>query len=201
MSTISQLKARARKTLGNGIFTNEWMFALLVVVIIDAITTLTSSFVIGIIITGLISFGINKYFLYRSRNLIKHDSLEVLFDGVKGDVAGNLVLGLLTTLYIFLWALLFLIPGIVKSYSYSMVYFIKIDHPEYTAKQAMSESERLMKGNKTRLFLLDLSFIGWMFVGALCFGVGSFWVSAYMQATYAEFYRDLIGETETFYEA
>ena len=190
----NELRQRARQTLGNGIFKNEWIFALLVSLIAEAIIAFTSTFLLCLLIIGIVSIGLNKYYLCRSRNNIKYDNFGILLDGVKGDVAGNLILGLLVTIFTALWSLLFVIPGIVKSYAYSMAYYIKIDHPEYTATQAIDESRKLMNGNKMRLFLLDLSFIGWLIVGALCFGIGSLWVSAYMDATHAEFYRDLIND-------
>lgn len=197
----SELRAKARKTLGNGIFTNEWIFALLVSLIAGAVIGFTSSFLLGVLIIGIVNIGLNKYYLYRSRNTVKYDDFNILIDGVKVDVAGNVVLGLLITLFTALWSLLFVIPGIVKSYSYSMAYFLKIDHPEYTATQAIDESRRIMNGHKMKLFLLDLSFIGWLILGSLCFGIGTLWVNAYMQASRAEFYRDLVGETVIVTEA
>ncbi len=190
-----ELRRRARQVLGGGIFTNQWVFALLVSLIGSAIIGFTSSFIIGLIVIGIVNIGVYKYYLSRSRNNIKYDNFEILIDGVKGDVGGNVGLGLLITIFTFLWSLLFVVPGIVKSYAYSMAYYIKIDHPEYTATQAIDESRKIMNGNKMKLFLLDLSFIGWIILGALCFGVGTLWVNAYMQASRTEFYRDLIGDT------
>ena len=196
MMANEELREKARGILGGKIFTSEWLYALLVSLIAGAVIGFTSSFIIGILVIGIVNIGLNKYYLYRSRKSIKFDNFAVLIDGVKGDVGGNIILGLLVTLFTFLWSLLFVIPGIVKAYSYSMAYFIKIDHPEYTATQAIDESRRIMNGNKMKLFLLDLSFIGWMIVGSLCFGIGVLWVNAYMQAAHAEFYRDIIGDGE-----
>ena len=175
MMANKELREKARGILGGKILTSEWLYALLVSLIAGAVIGFTSSFIIGILVIGIVNIGLNKYYLYRSRKSIKFDNFAVLIDGVKGDVGGNIILGLLVTLFTFLWSLLFVIPGIVKAYSYSMAYFIKIDHPEYTATQAIDESRRIMNGNKMKLFLLDLSFIGWMIVGSLCFGIGVLW--------------------------
>ena len=194
MLNNAELRQKARQNLGNGIFKNEWVFALLISAIAAAVIGFTSTLVVGILLIGIVNIGLKNYYLSRSRNTIKYDNYEVLLSGTKGDIAGNVLLGLLTTLFTALWSLLFVIPGIVKSYAYSMAYYIKIDHPEYTATQAIDESRKLMNGNKMRLFLLDLTFIGWLIVGALCFGIGSLWVNAYMDATHAEFYRDLIND-------
>ena len=190
-----ELRRRARQTLGNNIFSNEWIFALLVLAIAGTIIGITSTFIVGLLVVGVVNISVNKYFLSRSRNKIRYDNVNVLGDGLKIDLAGNVVLGLLETFLILLWSLLLIIPGVIKSYAYSMAYFVKIDNPNYTAKQALDESERLMKGNKMKLFLLDLSFIGWAFLGVLCLGVGTLWVNTYIKATYTEFYRDLVGES------
>ena len=195
MTSNAELRARARKTLGNGLFTNEWLFAMLASLIASAVIGFTSTFIIGFLIAGIVYIGIGKYYLGRARRTVKHDDFMVLIDGAKGDIGGNIILGLLIGIFTFLWSLLFIIPGIVKSYAYSMAYFIKIDHPEYTATQALDESQKIMKGNKMKLFLLDLSFIGWIILGALCFGIGTLWVTAYMEAAHAEFYRDINGES------
>ena len=194
MVSNQELRSRARRTLGNQIFSNTWLYALLLSLLVGLVIGLTTSFLLGLIIAGVLEYGHSKYYLLRSRNLIHYDSLMVVTDGVKEDVGGNIILGLLSTLFVFLWSLLFIIPGIVKAYSYSMAYFIKVDHPEYTPTQALDESKRIMDGNKMKLFMLDLSFIGWLILGSLTFGIGTLWVTPYMKAAHAEFYRDIIGE-------
>lgn len=194
MTENCELRARARKVLGGRIFSNEWLLALVVSLIVSAVVGITSYVMVGILLTGIMTFGHDKYYLGRSRGTVKSDQFEVLIDGFKNNVGSNLLLGLLIAIFTALWSLLFVIPGIVKAYSYSMAYYVKVDHPEYTATQAIDESRRIMNGNKMKLFLLDLSFIGWIIVGAICFGVGTLWVIAYMNAAYTEFYRDIIGD-------
>ena len=87
--------------------------------------------------------------------------------------------------------MLFVVPGIVKHYAYSMSFYIAADHPEYTWNQCMDASKRMTAGHKGELFVLDLSFIGWFFVGALCLGVGSLWVTPYYNASWANYYDAL----------
>ncbi len=98
---------------------------------------------------------------------------------------------LLTSLFITLWSLLFVIPGIIASYSYSMVSYILAENPGMSASEAIRESKRLMQGNKWRLFCLDLSFIGWSFVCIFTLGIASLWVLPYTQASRAAFYREI----------
>ena len=71
--------------------------------------------------------------------------------------------------------------------------FIAYDHPDYDWKKCLDESQRMMKGHKMEYFLLNLSFIGWMIVGALCLGVGLLWVKPYITAAQTSFYQNLVG--------
>ena len=92
----------------------------------------------------------------------------------------------------FLWTCLFIIPGIVMGYAYSMTFYIMKDHPEYSALEAIRASKEMMKGYKMKLFLLQLSFIGWEIVAVLfCCGIGLLWVEPYKQAAIAELYEHI----------
>ena len=75
-----------------------------------------------------------------------------------------------------------------------MAYYIMVDHPEYTWKQCLDESQKMMKGHKGQLFCLDLSFIGWYIVGMLCLGLGVLWVYPYHHVARTEFYHALKGD-------
>ena len=99
-------------------------------------------------------------------------------------------------LYILLWSLLLVIPGIIASYSYAMTDYILADHPEMTAGEAIGRSKELMYGNRWRLFCLNVSFIGWDILNTLTLGIGSLWLNPYKQAAQADFYRE-ISVTET----
>jgi uncharacterized membrane protein len=98
----------------------------------------------------------------------------------------------LTSIYIFLWSLLLIIPGIIKSFSYSQVYFILKDHPTMSVNGAITESRRLMDGFKGKYFLLLLSFIGWALLCAITFGIASLWITPYFTASLAAFYDQLV---------
>lgn len=118
-----------------------------------------------------------------------------LFDGFK-NYGSSLALYILILIFTFLWTLLLIIPGIIKSYSYSMSYFILADHPQMPANHARKYSIELMKGNKWRLFCLDFSFIGWILLSILTLGILSFWIVPYRETARAEFYRYLVSEDE-----
>ena len=99
---------------------------------------------------------------------------------------------LVKKVYIFLWGLLFVIPGIVKAYSYRMVPYVLAEDPFISHNDAILLSRRMMDGNKLSVFVLDLSYIGWYFLTALTAGLlGIFYVNPYVYATDAELYRIL----------
>ena len=106
-------------------------------------------------------------------------------------MVNNIVTGLLQSLFVFLWSLLFVIPGVIKSYAYAMTFFIINDNPDISPMDALHESERLMDGHKMELFMLDLSFIFWHLLVIVTFGIASLWVAPYVHASHAAFYEEL----------
>ncbi len=95
-------------------------------------------------------------------------------------------------LYVFLWALLFIIPGIVKKYQYLMVPYILSEYPDMEYQEALARSRDMMEGNKWKAFVLGLSFILWDFLGAITFGIVEiFYVNPYRNLTFAALYDEL----------
>ena len=138
------------------------------------------------VLRGSISIGHDRFCL----KLV--DGEQAQFDDLFSafDIFGSaFVLNLLIALKVFAWSLLFVIPGIVKAYAYSMAYYIKLDHPDYGWNACITASRQLMDGHKWEKFVLDLSFLGWIIVGSLCLGVGTLWVTPYMEAANAQFYE------------
>lgn len=187
----TELKARARAQLGGGIFQNAWMVALAVCLLIGLMETAASGVIPAIgalLIIGPLEYGKAYLFLKQARDG-QPMQLGDMFRGFQDDFGGTFLIGLMTNIFTALWSLLFVIPGIVKAYSYSMAYYIKLDHPDYGWKACIDESRRMMQGHKWERFVLDLSFLGWIIVGSLCLGVGSLWVTPYMEATRAQYYE------------
>lgn len=102
-------------------------------------------------------------------------------------------------LYVALWSILLVIPGIMKSYSYAMTPFILAEHPELTATQAIEWSEELMEGHKMDLFILDLTFIGWEILAGMLWNLGHLVLNPYKNAAHAAFYRQLLEERRRLY--
>lgn len=192
MQTASEYRRRAREALEGNIFGNTWLFMVLVVLVTGAILSVSGIIFIGpLLLIGPISIGICSYTLHVVRNTEKKNKIAPLLDGFRGSVGNSILVGLLATIFTALWSLLFVIPGIVKAIAYSQCYFIALEHPEYDANTCITESRKMMNGHKWEYFCLQFSFIGWMIVGSFCLGVGTLWVSAYMNAANAAFYEDL----------
>ena len=136
-----------------------------------------------------LEWGYSIMFLPLVRQEGKLD-LGMLFDGFK-DYGRILLTLLLMSVYVFLWALLLLVPGFIKAYSYSMTPYILKDRPDLKCNAAIEESMRMMRGNKMKLFLLDLSFIGWALLCILTLGIGLLWLEPYMVSARAAFYEEL----------
>ena len=123
--------------------------------------------------------------------------LENLFDGFRGGRYTRVFCAIfLVNLFTFFWALLLIIPGIMKAFSYALTPYILLDEPELTARQAITRSCEIMEGRRWKLFCLSLSFIGWGILSLLTFGIGFLWLVPYMNASIAAFYEDARAEYE-----
>lgn len=111
------------------------------------------------------------------------------FSGFKCFVS-NFVIGIMYTLQITLWTLFFIVPGVYMAYSYALAFHVKSDNPDFRWKQCFDESERLMEGNRWRLFKLQISHIGWFFVGLSFVGIGAYWAEPYLYTSTAVFYEE-----------
>lgn len=192
MISRAAIKANAKAQLGNNLFGNTWLMALVVGLVYGVIIGAAGMTYAGIIIlVGPMGIGLASVFLSLARGDGEVRLERMFTDGFSQQFGRNLLLGLLRGLFTALWSMLFVVPGIVKHYAYSMSFYIAADHPEYTWNQCMDASKRMTAGHKGELFVLDLSFIGWFFVGALCLGVGSLWVTPYYNASWANYYDAL----------
>ncbi|PEL84708.1 DUF975 family protein [Bacillus wiedmannii] len=176
----------AVEMLTTGIFSIFWGWE-------EASDSLTVSIIVMLVI-GPLTVGASYFVL----NVIRGTNARIghIFrwfnDGSK--FMKSFLTYLLMNVYLVLWTLLLIIPGIIKSFSYSMTYFILNDHPEYTANQAITESRRMMNGHKMDYFLLCLSFLGWFILSILTLGIGFLWLVPYFYTTSAAFYEEISKE-------
>ncbi len=148
------------------------------------------SYLITLVITGPFTLGIAMFALSLSRG--RDAKLEQIFQGFNNF--GNAFLAFfLRGIYVFLWTLLLIIPGIIASLSYSMTFFILADNPTMSASEAIDKSKEMMDGNKMKLFLMYLNFFLLSLACMLTLGIGFFWLAPFMQVTLAKFYDDVKG--------
>ena len=129
---------------------------------------------------------------YASFNLHLHEDASInrmfnFFPYWKNIIASKLW----RILFITLWTFLLIIPGLVASFSYSMTDFVLAEHPEMSGREAIALSKEMMYGHRWRLFCLEFSFIGWAILDAFTLGIGSLWLTPYVQAARASFYQEL----------
>jgi len=185
----SELRAQAREALSD-----KWGIAigtfLVYMILLGGIQMAIPIFGGGVtlIIGGPMALGISIFTLAIARR--ENVRLEQLFDGFQnfGTALGAY---LLMVVFVFLWTLLFIIPGIIKALAYSQTFYILADDKSVGAKESLEKSEAMMKGYKWKYFLLGLSFIGWFILSILTLGIGFLWLGPYAQVCFAEFYEDI----------
>ena len=183
------IKNQAKSILGNKLFGSAWLTVVLVIFLGNFVTGIIPA--IGVLLlSGIISVGVNSFMLKRIRTNAPFEVGNVL-DGVRSGIGDNILLGIMISVFTFLWGLLLVIPGIVKAYSYSMATYIRVDHPEYTWKECIDASKKMTYGHKMELFILDLSFIGWALLATLTLNLGNIALNPYRNAAYAAFYRQI----------
>ncbi len=220
------LKENARNQLGNQLFKEKWLMMLVACaipsLIISAINSIlgsnpmnyivilqddplefykmvmassTLSSIATLVVGGPLLYGLVKVVLAQVEG--EKWTFANLFDGFKECFVKSFLLYLLQSIFLALWMFLLIVPGIIKIYSYSMSFYIQRDNNKKEAVDCITESRQLMDGHKWQLFCLDLSFIGWYILGALCFGVGTLFVVPYHEMARANFYEALVAEKAT----
>lgn len=140
------------------------------------------------LVTPSLSIGVCMIYLGLTEG--KKAEVGTLFQGFQA-FGKSIWLSVLVAVFTFLWSLLFVIPGIIKSYSYAMAYYVLADNPEMTAREALRESKEIMHGHKWELFVLQLSFILWHLLGVITLGLAYIYVVPYMSASTANFYQKI----------
>ena len=191
----AEIKAQAKEQLRGKV----WMFFLVNVIvyaILIPISFLTemegAASIIGLIamyvVTPPLEIGLVMVYL----DVTYGDPVEIstLFKGFK-MMGKSIALFLWMLLFILLWSCLFIIPGIIKSYSYSMAWYILAENPDMTAREALTESKIIMNGHKFDFFVLQLSFFLWAMLIVVTLGIAAIYVSPYQQLTFTNFYHNI----------
>lgn len=172
---------------------------LFVISLVMAVISITASLVGSLIpfvggiaatifVSAPLSLGLIMVYLDVANN--QNAELNTLFKGYN-DIWNAFGVQFFTGLFTFLWSLLFIIPGIIKAYSYSMAIYILAENKGMSSLEAIKKSKQMMEGHKMELFVLELSFIGWLLLCGVTFGIAYIWVGPYMSTTVANFYNKI----------
>ena len=154
-----------------------------------ALSTIGVGAILAFVLEGPLQYGLSV----QSLAVVRGEPASVNDIFAAKDRFGDVFLAyLINSILIALWSLLFIIPGIIQAYAYSMTFYIMRDNPKMKPDEARRESERLMDGNKWALFCLHLSFFGWILLSMFTLGILMLWIMPYMQCATAEFYDALI---------
>ena len=201
---IASLKSMARESLKN-----NWPTLILVAIFVIIVTGDASNSntyirngvefevkknygnILNLIFGGPVALGVANIYLELIKN--KKVKIERFFDGFKNFV-NAFILNILATLFIVLWAIAFVIPGIIAAINYSMAYFIMSEQPNISAMDAIKKSKLMMSGHKMEYFSFVMSFFGWFLLGLITLGLGFLFLYPYFAASKAYFYQNLKGE-------
>lgn len=199
MKTLSELRNDGYKDL-EGRWGNAVVLTIVYLLVASGVSYLFGKIsenisLLSSILLFPMAWGYTTAFLDNTRGIAgKPLDIANLWNGYK-DFMRIAVTYLLTQIYIVLWTLLLIVPGIIKGYSYAMVPYILRDDPTISGNRAIELSMQMMEGNKMRLFTLHLTFIGWIVLACLTLGIGFLFVMPYIESTIANFYEELKGNT------
>ena len=173
------------KELARKILKDQWVVGFVVVLIQSLITSALASMTFGI---GLLllesSILIAVYNVFINGYAGKKYEINDMLTGVTDELSNKICMSVLKSIYLALWTMLFIIPGVIKSYSYFLTEFIARKNPKMSASDCITKSRELMDGHKWELFVFQLSFIGWHLLAMLTCGILYIWLTPYiMQAT------------------
>lgn len=186
-------RAEEYRGIARGNLKGNWGTAIVVCLIVLLISGVMNFIpiagsIISIILVGPFAVAELRYFI----KLHKKEKATVGsgFADFGKDFTGNVGAYILQSIYLFLWTLLLIIPGLIKSYSYSMTMFLKAKNPEMKANDAITLSRKIMYGKKWKLFCLDVSFIGWAILSIFTLGIGLIFLIPYINASHVAFFED-----------
>ena len=183
------LKSNARSQLRGNI--GVLFVCTLIVGLITAVCAALSYGIASLLVVPPFELGMAMIYLGLTEG--REAKIEKVFNGFKVNFVKSILLYLLMGIFIALWSLLLVIPGIIKGFSYAMAPYILAENPEMSPLDAITESKRMMHGHKFDLFVLYLSFIAWIFLVYITLGIAAIYVGPYMELTVANFYKSLSG--------
>ena len=194
MKTFGELKTLAKAQINGkiGVLFVIYLIVIGITLVVGFVPVFGS--IANFILGSMFSLGVSWVFLKIARG--EEISVRDIFYGFE-DLWTAIKANFFINLFLWLWALLLIIPSIIKAHSYSMTFFILAENKGMPVLEAITLSRKMMDGHKMDLFLLNLSFIGWFFLVAITFGIAGIWVLPYYSATLTNFYLSVKDEHAT----
>jgi uncharacterized membrane protein len=196
ITSNKELMMQARESLSGrwGLAVGTFFVYMLIVVAISP-SSVTNETILKLVlsipaflVSGAFALGVAIFSLAIARK--ESAKLKMIFYGFKYYVK-TLGLYLLMMLFILLWMLLLIVPGIIASISYGLAFYLMADDPNIGVMEALNKSKKMMYGYKWKYFCLGLRFIGWILLGILSLGIGFLWIMPYISISFAKFYDDV----------
>lgn len=190
-SFTSSMNLSSLESLEDPVFeyTYDMSGTLVAVMIMAAIIAIILSLAFAYFVANPMLVGVKRYYLLSG--VQKTPISEIMFAFKKEHYLNVVKTMFLVNLYTGLWTLLFIIPGIIKSYEYSMIPYLLAEDPTLNSKEAFRLSWEMTNGDKAAIFVLELSFLGWSLLAILACGAGVFFLNPYIEATFAELFLAL----------
>lgn len=169
------------KETAKKIMKGQWIVGFVVLLIESLIVAALSTVTFGIglfLLQSVITIAVYNVFISGYEG--KKYEISDMANGITDELTNRICLSVLKQLFISLWTLLFIIPGIVKTYSYFLAEFISRKDPKLSATDCITKSREIMKGHKWEMFVFELSFIGWHLLAILTFGILYIWLAPYI---------------------
>lgn len=170
--------------------------AISILVIFMAVLAIVAAVVLGAFVFNILRVGFCRYLVLTQKHGHPAEIGEIFWGFGCGHYLNLVQTMFFHDLYIFLWSLALVIPGIIKSYEYTCVPYILAEHPEMHYREVLELSQTMTDGYKMDIWILGLSFLGWSLLGTLLFGIGVFFVTPYVELTNGEMYAFLRSRIE-----
>ncbi len=183
------MKARDFRKFAREMMQRHTAYVMVAFVIYGVIMSALSGTLAGVILLGgPLTLGLVIFI----KTLFREDKaeFETLFKGLDHFMP-SMITYIIEKLFILLWSLLFIIPGVIKMYAYSMSMYLLEEDPTLEPTDVLKKSQAMMRGHKWRLFCLDFSYIGWLLLSPFTFGILLLWIIPWMQLARYKFYLDL----------
>lgn len=182
------LMAQARESLRGrwGLAIGTWIVFVVVAGVAQIVPYVGD--VLSLVVSGPMTLGWAVFALALSRN--DNPRLELIFDGFQ-RFGTALAVYLLVALFVLLWSLLLIVPGIIAALAYAQTFYILADNRSLGALDILRTSKEMMRGNKWKFFCMGLRFVGWALLCILTLGIGFLWLFPYVAISTAKFYDDI----------